>query len=201
MNIRNLRTGHLLAIAALAALVAGCASSADPKAMIVSVQPAAKPFPVPLQHAMCVRTVTGGEATNPMWVSKVDNDGFKAALSTSLDNAGLSAASGCQFPIDANLLGLSQPAIGFDMTVTSHVNYKVYGPTNEPLLLETVDAPYTAKLSDAFLGVERLKLANEGSIRTSIETLLGKLRDTNPQPATTAPAAAPAPAAPAPSTN
>ena len=66
------------------------------------------------------------------------------------------------------------------MTVTSHVNYKVYDPKAQPLVLETIDAPFTATMSDAFVGVERLRLANEGSIRASIEKFFDKLRDVNP---------------------
>jgi hypothetical protein len=173
--------GKLLLAAGAAASLAACASSADPHAMAVSAPAAAatdKAFPQALVHAMCVRAVTGGEKTNPMWVSKVDNDGFKDALGASLDGAGLTAsASGCSYPIDVNLLGLSQPSMGFDMTVTSHVNYKVYNSGGEPYLLATIDAPFTATVGDAFLGVERLKKANEGSIRTSIQMFFDKLKD------------------------
>jgi hypothetical protein len=177
-----------LKFAVLAVLLSGlaaCATAADPNAMTVAAAPAAdagKPFPASLQHAMCVRTVTGGEKTNPLWVSKVDNDGFKTALTSSMTGAGLLAdGSGCNYPIDVNLLGLSQPAMGFDMTVTSHVNYKVYGADGAPFLLQTIDAPYTANFSSAFMGVERLKKANEGAIRESITQFFGKLRDTTPK--------------------
>ena len=185
INHQNLRMDRyarvLLGMAAIAGL-AGCASAADPGAMTVSSTASARPFPAALQHSMCVRTVTGGEATNPMWVSKVDNNGFRAALSSTLEGAGLAASSAnCSYPIDANLLGLSQPSIGLDMTVTSHVNYKVYDRSGQPLLLATVDAPYTAKMSDAFIAAQRLKLANEGSIRASIEQLLDKLREASPK--------------------
>ncbi len=187
----------LAALAAVVAGLAGCATPADPKAMVVSAPAptaAAKPFPSQLLHAMCVRNVTGGEATNPMWASKVDDAAFKQALSSSIDTVGLSAGAGtCTYPIDANLLGLSQPTFGFDITVTAHVNYKVYEPTGEPLLLQTVDSPFTATVSDAFVGVKRLQIANEGAIRTSIETLLSKLHDVTPKAAAAAaPAAAPA---------
>jgi hypothetical protein len=184
MNKGMLKTGCQLAFAmAMLVELSGCASSANPAAMAVTAPaPAAKPFPQPLQHAMCVRNVTGGEETNPLWVSKVDDKGFRQALSASLDGAGLSAPTpNCVFPIDANLLGLSQPGMGFDMEVTSHVNYKVYDASGQPIVLATIDAPYTAKFSDAFAGVERLRLANEGSIRTSISMFFDKLRDSTPK--------------------
>lgn len=161
----------------LSAALNGCASAAKPEAMVFTAPATAQPFPARFSHALCVRNVLGGEKTNAMWVSKVDNDAFHTALDNSLGSAGLKAASdGCQFPIDVNLLGLSQPMMGFDMTVTSHVNYKVYDQKAQPLLLETVDAPYTAKVGDAFIGAERLRLANEGSIRLSIQMFFDKLR-------------------------
>jgi hypothetical protein len=39
----------------------------------------------------------------------------------------------------------------------------------------TIATPYTAKANDAFLAVERLKLANEGAIRTNIARLIEEL--------------------------
>ena len=168
-------------IIAAAIGLGGCASAAKPEAMVVNTQTSDKPFPQSFSHAMCVRNVTGGEKTNPLWVSKVDNDGFRTALKSSLSAVNLEAASdGCTYPIDVNLLGLSQPSIGFDMTVTAHVNYKVYDPKAQPVLLETIDSPFTATMKDAFVGVERLRMANEGAVRTSIQSFFDKLKDAKP---------------------
>jgi hypothetical protein len=176
------KTGWRLLTLAVLMPLAACASAAKPEAMQVKAQATDRAFPQPLQHAMCVRAVTGGEDTNPLWASKVDNKGFQSALGLSLDNAGLTAAgTNCSYPIDVNLLGLSQPFAGFDLTVTSHVNYKVYDSAGQPFLLATIDAPFTAGVSDAFAAVERLRLANEGSIRTSIVQFFDKLRDTKPK--------------------
>ena len=182
MRGRTWNTGLSLAVMAIAAIgLGGCATAAKPEAMVAKTQTTDKPFPQFLTHAMCVRTVTGGEKTNPLWVSKVDNDGFRSALGTSMDSAGLSAAaSSCAYPIDVNLLGLSQPGFGFDMTVTSHVNYKVYDSQAKPLVLETIDAPFTATVSDAFVGVECVRVANEGAIRLSIQMFFDKLRSAPP---------------------
>lgn len=160
----------------------GCASAAKPEAMAVAAPASTdKPFPQNFAHAMCVRNVTGGEKTNALWASKVDNDGFRSAMNSSLASAGLNSASdNCSYPIDVNLLGLAQPSLGFDMTVTAHVNYKVYDPKAQPVLLETIDSPFTATVGDAFIGTKRLQLANEGAIRTSIQTFLDKLKDAKP---------------------
>lgn len=183
---RTVQVGcQMLFVIALLTGLNACATAAKPENMAVTTAATEKAFPLPLQHAMCVRAVTGGEETNPLWTSKVDNKGFQTALDSSLNGAGLEApADGCSYPIDVDLLGLSQPIAGFDMTVTSHVNYKVYEPSGQPFLLETIDAPYTANFSDAFAGVERLRLANEGSIRVSIQKFFDKLRDTGAQPDT-----------------
>ncbi|HKD48764.1 MAG TPA: hypothetical protein VKB67_13845 [Rhizomicrobium sp.] len=181
MHIRSELRIPLVIAAVVAMGLTGCATAAKPEAMAVSALPAEKPFPQFLSHAMCIRNVTGGEKTNPLWVSKVDNDGFRSALGTSLDNAGLSApASSCSYPVDVNLLGLSQPAFGLSFTVTSHVNYKVYDSNAQPVVLETIDAPYTATVSDALIAIERMRLANEGAIRASIGQFFDKLRDAHP---------------------
>jgi hypothetical protein len=171
------RAVRSLTAIALLGLLAGCASSARPEQMVLKTEVDTRPFPSELLRSMCVRTVTGGEKTNPLWMSKVDNDGFRSALSSSMEGAQLVGSGDCAYPVDVNLLGLSQPAIGFDMTVTSHVNYKVFDKGGQPYLLETIDAPFTATMSDAFVGVKRLQMANEGSIRTSIEKFFVKLRD------------------------
>jgi hypothetical protein len=192
MNCKSMmRNGARLTVVSLAlAQVAACATAAKPEAMVVMPAASAQPFPQGLQHAMCVRTVTGGQKTNALWVSKVDDQSFQTALANSLAGAGLTAPStGCSFPVDVNLLGLSQPIAGFDMTVTSHVNYKVYDASGQPLVLATIDTPYTADFSAAFVAAERLRLANEGSIRTNISQFMDKLRQTDVKSAAAAPAA------------
>jgi hypothetical protein len=184
------KAGRAILVTAALAQLAACASAAKPEAMVALTTPSQAPFPQGLQHAMCVRSVTGGQKTNALWVSKVDDQSFNTALSQSLSNAGLAApASGCSFPVDVNLLGLSQPMAGFDMTVTSHVNYKVFDPSGLPLVLATIDAPYTADFSAAFVAAERLRLANEGSIRTNISQFLDKLRQAEVKTAAVAAAA------------
>ena len=163
------------ATAAALLLLAACATPADPERMAVSQAGAG--FPPTLQHAMCVRNVTGGEATNPLWVSQVDDAGFNEALSNSLSTIGLLGAQGsCRYFVDVDLLGLSQPTVGLSMEVTSHANYKVYDAAGKPALFATISAPYTAEFSESVVGSLRLKRANEGSIRASITQFLDRLR-------------------------
>ncbi|MEO1776529.1 MAG: hypothetical protein AAFS07_16405 [Pseudomonadota bacterium] len=131
-----------------------------------------------IERSVCVKSVAGGEETNPLWTSEVDDAGFRGALERSLSNNGLSptTSADCRYDLDTNLLGLAQPSVGFDMTVTANVNYSVFTrATGEPFFQSTVQTPFTADFSSAFAGVERLKLANEGAIRTNIETFLDEL--------------------------
>ena len=66
--------------------------------------------------------------------------------------------------------------MGFNLTVTSHVNYSVLErDSGNPYFLTTVTAPYTATVGDAFAAVTRLRLANEGSIRSNIQIFLDEL--------------------------
>ena len=123
--------------------------------------PAANSYPEKLAHAMCIRKLEGGEKTNPLWMSKVGNSEFQIALANSLERAGLLApADGCKFPVDVHLLGISEPSMGFAMTATSNVNYKVFDSAEQPVLLETISAPYTAKMSESMIGYVRAKRAN-----------------------------------------
>ncbi|MEL7488281.1 MAG: hypothetical protein AAGJ87_13820, partial [Pseudomonadota bacterium] len=60
--------------------------------------------------------------------------------------------------------------------VTSTVDYTLTNvATGDVVLQETVESAYTAKPGDAFLGVERLRLANEGSIKGNISSIIEKM--------------------------
>jgi hypothetical protein len=180
IDFRGGISARLAVLSCLAALSA-CATPADSGRMAVTGTNLPMGFPTAFQHAMCIRAVTGGESTNPLWVSKVDAKEFQTALSTSMESSGLLAgAGGCKFPLDVSLLGLSQPGFGFDMEVTSHVNYKVFDTAGQPVLLETISAPFTATFGDSPIGFVRIKRANEGSIRASISQFLSRLSSATP---------------------
>src|SRR5271166_2036306 len=94
--VRHFRRHILTSIALL--LLAACATPANPKRMTVTQASITSGFPESLQHAMCVRSVSGGEETNPLWISEVGNAEFREALTTSLSNAGLlSPQNSCKY--------------------------------------------------------------------------------------------------------
>lgn len=160
------------------AMLTGCAAPADVQPMTAQAAGATPTDPA-LARAVCVERVDGGKKTNPLWVSEVDNRSFLRALEGSLRLSGLLAdpPERCRFGVDAHLLGLSQPFIGFDVRVTANVNYRVrQAGVTEPYFLKTTTAAHTAKFTaDKVLWASRLKLANEGAIRENIASFIEAL--------------------------
>ena len=78
--------------------------------------------------------------------------------------------------LEVNLLKVEQPLFGFDTTVTTHVLYILTNSKdNTNVFVKTVTAEYTATIGDDFFGIARLRIANEGSAKKNIESLLREL--------------------------
>ena len=76
--------------------------------------------------AVGVGVVTGGEPTNPLLLSQIDNPAFKHALVRSLYKAGLLAEGGNpKYVVAVELIALKQPIFGWDMKVTSRIRYTI----------------------------------------------------------------------------
>jgi hypothetical protein len=139
--------------------------------------------PNELRGQVAVKDVVGGKETNPMWMSSISSSDFEAALEASLRNSGLGAASRQmgRYLVAATLQRVDQPMIGFSLTVSTTVNYElIERATNKTAWSRTITRSYTAQMSDAFLGSERLRLANEGSARVNIEAFIGELSKSSP---------------------
>ena len=173
MLISYLRVAAILTVAAL---LSACAQPARTSAMVVNVSAQTiLPEDSGLTNAVAVGAITGGEATNPIWTSQIGNPEFRQALSLSLQQHTMLAQGDAPMTLQAQLLQVDQPLVGFDMTVTATVAYKITNATGEQVFDETVTVPHTATFSDAFLGAERLRLANEGAIRANIKRFLETL--------------------------
>lgn len=164
----------LIAAAALG-LLSACASGAKPEAMVAHTTNTNAPTNPVLDGAMQVGAISGGSETSPMWMSQVDDAAFRTALEDSLRVHGYLAPSpaAARYTVDAQLLQLNQPMFGFDLTVTSSVEYVVQGPAERRSM--PVTAQGTATFSDSPLAVERLRLANEKSIKENIRSFLAEL--------------------------
>ncbi|WP_230600359.1 hypothetical protein [Vibrio fluvialis] len=159
-----------------AALMFGCASPAQVENMKVD-ESVNITFDENLNSAIELNQVGGGEETNPMWTSEVGNKEFEAALKSSLQSQYLlSRDNQATYDLSATLMEVEQPTFGLDMEVTSTVRYVlVEKSTNKIIFDELIKAPYTATFGDAFSGVERLRVANEGSAKSNITQFLQKL--------------------------
>jgi len=153
-------------------LLTACLGRADPDRMAVTQIP-----PIPkMQSTICIRSITGGE-DNAVEYGRVETADFKDALRLTLRNAQMLASENeCRYLLDANILGLSRPAIiGSNPEVISSINYKLYDKGGSPILLETVTSSYTSNMSDSLAGVTRLERASEGSIRANVTEFLQRL--------------------------
>ncbi|MBL8328985.1 MAG: hypothetical protein JNJ71_09055 [Rubrivivax sp.] len=174
------RRPSLALLCACAAVLAGCASPArvDQMQVDTSMAQRAALSSSPFNGNLALKEVTGGRETNPAWVSNVSSSDLEAALEASLKAAGLAAPNrqAGRYVLTADMLKLDQPFAGASMTVTATIVYRVIErSTNKEVFVRTVAVPYTAPFNAAFLGSERLKLANEGAIRESIKQLIDLL--------------------------
>lgn len=159
------------------ALLVGCATPASQQSMSVSMQDIPANLNAGLKGQIAVRNVTGGKETNPMWTSQVDAQSFRGALDKSIAMTGYKAGdeNKAKYSVDADLQDLNQPVFGFTFDVVSTVLYTVTGEGKQRQI--PVTATGTASTSDAFVAVERLRIANERSIKQNIKMFLQNLSD------------------------
>lgn len=167
-------TFRLILILAVFTSLSACASGARTGAMTAPVSSTTIiSESSSLRKSITVAEVSGGKETNPLWASNVGNTEFKAALEQSLMLHALHEAATPLYKLEANLIKIDQPFVGFDMTVGARVSYRLATvDTNERVYEREVQCEYTAALSDAFLGYERLRLANEGAIKKNISIFI-----------------------------
>ncbi|MFT6457451.1 hypothetical protein [Pseudophaeobacter arcticus] len=156
------------------ALVSACAAPAAQEQM-VAVQPAPVSTSNSLNGKIGSPIVTGGQETSPLWTSEISDSGFQTALEESLRQAGLLSSDG-SMTLTAQLLDVEQPFGGFDLTVKTTVRYMLKNANGRIVYDKTIRAAHTSTVSDAFAGVKRLRLANEGSARANLALLIQDLK-------------------------
>lgn len=164
-----MKTSLRLILLAASALLAGCATPSDPMAMVPATAQIQK------THHGCVSiAVSGGRGTNPLWTSQVSDKDFATALQTSLERhrvfSRVIQAGDGDYRLEVALVRMKQPLAGFDMTVTADTQWKLTSTRSGKVVWqETLSRAHTATVGDAFVGITRLKMANEGAIRESIK--------------------------------
>ncbi|HBN22708.1 MAG TPA: hypothetical protein DD412_05665 [Holosporales bacterium] len=171
MKIKSIfKSLSLLAVMVLA----GCAQPAKMEKMVVGADDL-KDYTIntAFSNAISVEPVSGGQETNPLWMSDVASKDFELALVESLKGIGSFSADNSGYALNAKLLSVKKPFMGFNMTVHSRVHYTLTDlKTKTALFDEDIEASYTATVGDAFMGIKRLQLANEGAIRENIRRFL-----------------------------
>lgn len=166
----------LLCFILSAVLLSGCASNASVSGMTIR-----KPMSTPLvskelKENIVVGQVMGGHETNPLWVSQINNAGFKKALETSLKVTGLYGGEASMYKLNVAMLEQKQPFAGLDITVMCSIYYSLVDvKTKQTIYSRKITTPYTAKISEDFFEVTRVQDANEGAARENIAELIKDL--------------------------
>jgi hypothetical protein len=126
-------------------------------------------------------SVTGGRDTNPMWTSQVSSEDFRQALEVSLQRYGVFSRvirnAGADYQLSVTLVRLKQPFAGLDMTVAAEVTWRLTTNSGRVVWQQTTNQSYKATVGDAFVGVNRLRLANEGAIRENIKVGIERISE------------------------
>jgi len=158
----------------IASLLAGCATAAKPDAMVAD-----KVAITHTSNSDVSVAVSGGKATSSMGASQVSDDAFAKALSDSITQSGLFravATSGGRYKLAAFIGKVDQPMLGLSMTVKMEVSYTLVDTqSGKTVWARNVASEHTAKMGDAFAGVERLRLANEGAAKANIQQVISEI--------------------------
>lgn len=173
--MNNLPRISALVISAAALLFGGCATPSKSTEMV-----AALAAPVTKHPQTLSVKVSGGSETSKMGASKISDDDFAEAIRASITQAGLfskiSPAEASDYNLDVQIVRLDQPMVGLAMTVTMEATWRLTKRNNQQVVWQkAVVTPFTAKMGDAFAGVTRLRLANEGAARENIKEAIGQM--------------------------
>jgi len=163
-----------IAVLLVAAGMTGCATGAKSEAMV------AEKVAVAHQSSSNVTVaVSGGQSTSGMGASQISNDDFAHALSDSITKSGLFkevVSNGGRYKLNAFIGKVDQPVFGFSMTVKMEVSYTLVDTqSGKTVWSKNIASEHTAKAGEAFAGVKRLRLANEGAAKANIEQVINEI--------------------------
>jgi hypothetical protein len=164
----------LTAITAAASLT-GCATASKPESMVPATIVAATRTSTSDISVL----VAGGKETSKMGASQISDDAFAQALRDSITKAALFKAvapNGGRYKLSAFIGKVDQPTMGFSMTVKMEVSYTLVDTqSGATVWSKNIPSTYTAKAGEAFAGVTRLRLANEGAAKDNIQQAITAL--------------------------
>ncbi len=168
-------------VALIAGLMGGCGTPSEPLSMGLSPADALQMrawVPDALRQNVALGPVTGGQATNRWWGSKVSSAALEQAFEDSLRAVGLFplVREAGRYQLNIQLTDLDQPLVSLDTTVRLGISYTLVERSSKATVYQrTVRNAATVEIGDKLLPVERLRLANEAAIRDSIKLVLRDL--------------------------
>jgi hypothetical protein len=168
---------YLVLIVFVSVFLTSCASGATIEGMTVKDYKTEKK----VGDRIFIKSVTGGKKTNPLLSSKISNENFEEAFKKSVVESEVfskidSITNDDSWVLEINLISVDQPFFGATFTVKTNIEYKLYHK-NKLLFSKNIKQSGSAKMSDALLGVKRLRLANEVSAKNNIKELLQSLNE------------------------
>lgn len=171
--MRPVRWSWWLALS-VAVLLAGCAAPAGKQAMSPpDIQTAGK------QHPGSVKvTASGGTDTGALDSSNIGNDDLRGAIEAAITRSKLFRevvqAAGGDYELSVTVIQLSKPIFGGTFTVDLEAGWSLVRVSDKRALWrQVIKTSGTATMSDAFVGVARLRLAVEAAARANIQQGLG----------------------------
>jgi hypothetical protein len=160
----------------LALFAGGCATPSNPSAMLVKLD-----APV-TKHASSVGvSVTGGADTSSMGASNISSNDFAEAIKSSITESQLFrevATNGnpADYQIQVQIVRLDRPMFGLSFTVALETTWRLIHSSDQKVIWEkAISSSFTATTGDAFSGVKRLRLANEGAARNNIKDAITQM--------------------------
>lgn len=159
----------------LALFVGGCATPSQPSAMVVAAE-------TTTQHPYSVSiAVTGGGETSSMGASNISSSDFAEAIRKSITESKLFAqimdgAAASDYQLEVQIVRLDRPSFGTSFTVNLEATWRLVHRADQQVVWEkAVMSSFTATMGDAFAGVKRLRLANEGAARNNIASAIREM--------------------------
>lgn len=172
------RIGALVAVAG-AILLAGCASPANRADMTPAAIQSAKKNP----YSLSVKAI-GGNETSAVGSSEISNEDLRAAIESSVTSSSLfkevvQGKSG-DYELSVTVTKLTKPMFGTSFTVDMEAGWTLVKASDKSIVMrKSITSSHTATMSDAFVGVTRLRLAVEGAARNNIKSGLEQIASLN----------------------
>jgi hypothetical protein len=160
--------------------VIGCATPAQPQAMV----PTALTVTNHLSGSVTVN-VTGGDTTNPLWLSNIASADFSTALVEALRRSDLflSVASGnTDYRLDVQLVKLIRPLAALTLTATVVSHWQLVRSRDSAMISdEYITTPFSVGYSMVPFATApfniRLRRAEEGAARANIAEGIRRLSE------------------------